>query len=371
MIKFAFFVLPFLDSPDRFLFKRFFSRKVAGSITRLLPPMKIAHLTGIKNHCQETEGWLIFCPLTRTQIFNSPGEYVSGRLTRAGRLAKRLGAEILGLGSYFGSAPYDAAAMITGNLGVTAVTCFRYTVAASLEAVREAVRIIGRDIKNTRAAVLGAASLPGALFAFLLAGEVGALTLQAGDKKILKELQGKILYQTGLAVKTTKNLKKALQGAQLVIVDGNTLEIIIDPEDLTPGAVLCDFLPPYKAGRQVAGKRKDILIIEGSFIRTPAGEGFSFPAGFPKGMVRADLAETMLLALEGWDESLFQGRDLKIAQVTELSRLAGKCGFRMAGPHFCSRALDGETIGSIKQYARRIATGEKNLDKARDSSYNG
>jgi len=354
MNKFAFFVFPFLDNLDRFAFGRIFGQEVAGGMMRLLPPRKIAHLTGNKNSFQKIEGWLIFCPLTLSQIFTGSEEYVGGRLVRAGRLAKKLGAEIMGLGSYFSSATYNAAAMITDNLGVAVTTGFKYTVAAALEGVKEAIRLMSRDIKKTRAAILGAASLPGALFALLLAREVGALILQAKDKKILERLQGKVLYQTGLAAKITEDLKQALAGAQLVVIDSNAVEMMIDPADLMPGAVLCDFLPPYKVSRQVAGKRKDILIIEGSLIRMPAGTGFGFPAGFPEGTVRADLAETMLLALEGRSENLPPGKDLKVAQVTELSQLARKHGFRTAGLHFCGRTIDSAMIGKIKQHTRSI-----------------
>ena len=68
-------------------------------------------------------------------------------------------------------------------------------------------------------------------------------------------------------------------------------------------------------------------------------------------MAYACMAETMLLALEGKMGDYSLGRDIKLEQVEEITRLAEKHGFKLAGFRSFERAVSDETIAAIRARA--------------------
>ncbi len=73
-------------------------------------------------------------------------------------------------------------------------------------------------------------------------------------------------------------------------------------------------------------------------------------------------AETMILALEGRFESYSLGRDLSVAQIDEICRLAEKHGFRLAGMRSFERAVSPEHIKAVRAKAEEArASGGKRL----------
>ena len=64
------------------------------------------------------------------------------------------------------------------------------------------------------------------------------------------------------------------------------------------------------------------------------------------------MAETMILALEGRSEDYSIGKRLELERVREIAGLAEKHGFGLAGFRSFERAVDAETIESIRQEAR-------------------
>ena len=60
-----------------------------------------------------------------------------------------------------------------------------------------------------------------------------------------------------------------------------------------------------------------------------------------------------MLALEGRYESFTLGKDVSVEQVTEISGLAKKHGFRLAGYRSFERAVTEEYIQTVRQNAAR------------------
>jgi len=70
------------------------------------------------------------------------------------------------------------------------------------------------------------------------------------------------------------------------------------------------------------------------------------------------MAETMILALEGRFESFTLGRELTLSQVDEISRLADKHGFKLAGFRSFERALTEEQIMAVRRNAEKKRANE-------------
>ncbi len=124
----------------------------------------------------------------------------------------------------------------------------------------------------------------------------------------------------------------------------SALEAIIHPEALKPGSVVCDVARPRDVSVLVAKTRPDVLVIEGGVISVPGDVEFNLNFGFPPKTAYACMAETMILALEGRYESFSLGRKLEVEKVKEISALAVKHGFTLAGFRCFERAVGDEEI---------------------------
>lgn len=352
MGSFAFIIHP-LDVQDvarKFGFVKYMPASLVERLLRVLPPLQVSKITGVESPYNSVEGWFISCPLTARQMMELPEDYVIKRIIQAGKLAEKLGAKVLGLGA-FTSVVGDAGISIARELDIAVTTGNSYTVATAIQGTREAAKLMGHDLKKARVVVLGATGSIGKVCARLLAKEVSKLTLVARQRSRLEQLARTIMYETGLAAKITSDVKSALRSAQVVVAVTSALDALIGPEDLMPGAVVCDVSRPRNVSRQVAEQRNDVLVIEGGVVKVPGPVEFNFNFGFPPGMAYACMSETMILALEERYENFTLGRDLTLEQVEEISRLAEKHGFELAGFRSFERAVTMKEIETIKRNA--------------------
>lgn len=362
MDKFAFIIHP-LDVQDvtrKFGFARRLPARVVEGALRYLPPMKVSHITGVRTPYGEVEGYFVGCPLTARQMLELPQEFVLKRIIQAGRVAERLGARIVGLGA-FTSVVGDAGITVAQNLNIAVTTGNSYTVATALEGTKEAARLMGLDLRCAHIVVLGATGSIGRVCARVLAREATRMTLVARDTSRLESLAARILYESGLAVTVTSDVKKALRTAQVVIAVTSAVDTLIGPEDLMPGAVVCDVSRPRNVSRQVAEVRDDVLVIEGGVVEVPGEVNFNFNFGFPPRTAYACMAETMILTLEKRFENFSLGRDITLEQVEEISALAKKHGFKLAGLRSFERAISREEIEAIRARAEARLTGGKKV----------
>lgn len=352
MEKFAFIVHPLTakDFGRKFSFTKNWSDGFIEGLIKYIPPFKVSHITGIESPLSQGEGWFIGCPLTSRQMVEMPEDYVIRKIIKAGKVAEKLGAKVVGLGA-FTSIVGDAGITIAKNLNIAVTTGNSYTVATALEGTRQAAKIMGYDLAKANVLVLGATGSIGAACAQILAREVRYLTLAARNEGKLEKLAEQILRSTGLAVRVTANTKSALKAADIIIAVTSAVDSIIEPEDLRPGAIVCDVARPRNVSRRVAEMRNDILVIEGGVVEVPGHVDFGLNFGFPTGMAYACMAETMILALEKRYENFTVGRTLTVKQVETISQLAKKHGFKLSGFRSFERAMTPEELAAIKANA--------------------
>ena len=96
-------------------------------------------------------------------------------------------------------------------------------------------------------------------------------------------------------------------------------------------------------------KRKDVLVIEGGVVEVPGDVDFHFNFGFPPRLSYACMAETMILALEEKYEDYSIGKELSLEKVIEISQLAKKHGFKLAGFRSFERVIGDEYFKAIKE----------------------
>jgi predicted amino acid dehydrogenase len=199
----------------------------------------------------------------------------------------------------------------------------------------------------------------------MLAKECKYMTLVGRQIKKLEDIAEKILREMGLSVRITSDIHSALKRADVVITVTSSVDSVIDADDLKPGAVVCDVARPRDVSREVAEKRNDVLIIEGGVVEVPGDVDFHFNFGFPPKTSYACMAETMMLALEGRYENFTLGRELTVKQVEEISAIAKKHGFKLAGFRSFEKAVTQSEIEAVKKNARA----KLQASVAKDSEY--
>lgn len=356
MEKFAFIIHPLSikDMEHVSPFLKYIPNALLESALKMKKPFEVSHITGIKSPCAEAEGWFIGCPLTSKQMITLPEEFVVDRIIESGKIAQELGAKIVGLGA-FTSIVGDAGITVAKNLDIAVTSGNSYTVATALQGTREAVKLMGKDLATAHVTIIGASGSIGAACTRILAREAKDITMVARHLQPLEELAQELTESVSGKLTVTDNIKQSLKDADVVIAVTSAVDFIIEPEDIKPGAIVCDVARPRNVSRDVAKKRNDVLIIEGGVIKVPGNVDFHFNFGFPPQTSFACMAETMILALEKRYENFSVGRKLTIEQIDTISDLAHKHDFKLAGFRHFERAVTTEEIANIQEFAEELA----------------
>jgi len=357
MDSFAFIIHPI--DPKRDVSRKFpFLGKVLNErqidfFSTYFPPVYISEIEGITSQAtgKRIKGWFIACPFTPRRMMELPVRTVYRKIVQTGRLAEKLGADILGLGA-FTSVVGDAGITIADRLAVPVTTGDSYTVALAVQAIRDAARIMDISMKDATVAVVGATGAIGRVCAELLANEAAELLLVARDEKKLAELRERLQVRAKSRLVTSTKMD-VLSRAQLILTVTSAIHDIIRPEHLLPGSVVCDVARPRDVSAMVAAARNDILVIDGGMVDVPGPVNFHFNFGFPPGKAYACMAETMALALEGRFEDYTVGKDITVERVQEITAIAERHGFRLSGFRSFEREVTEEQIETVRTNARR------------------
>ncbi|HHT02088.1 MAG TPA: shikimate dehydrogenase [Firmicutes bacterium] len=352
--RFAFIIHPLSisDVARKFPIARRLPDGVVKSLLRFVPALKASHIEGIRSDYGAAEGWFIGCPLTPEMMFSLPEKAVLAKITKAAQLAERLGAKIVGLGALT-SVVGDAGLTVARGVNIAVTTGNSYTVATALEGVYEAAELMGIDLETAEVAIIGGGGSIGSACAEILARRVGHMVLVGRNLSRLEIAAQRVVHATGLAPRLATDSRAAIRDADIVVAVSSTAEAVIEPQDLKIGAVVCDVARPRDVSPAVVQQRDDVLVIEGGVVEVPGQVDFHFDFGFPPGKSYACMAETMILAMEGRYESFSLGRELSVAKIDEISRLAKKHGFRLAGFRSFDRALSWQEIERVRENALR------------------
>ncbi|MHB8994450.1 MAG: shikimate dehydrogenase [Armatimonadota bacterium] len=351
MTKFGFIIHP-LDTSDiarKYGFMRHLPQSWVEAALSVMPSQDCGGITGVKSLVgAETEGWFVGCPLTAGQLLNGNPEKCTRKIVDACNRAADLGAEVVGLGA-FTSVVGDKGITIAERVKIGVTTGNSFTTATGVEGTLLAAEKMGIVPAQAQAVILGATGSIGKIAAKIMAPKVGQLTLVSRRAEALAALLEELGNPPN--VKAETDLNAALREADMVIAVTSSVDAIVQPEHLKPGAVICDVARPRDVSRRVAQERDDVLVIEGGAVAVPGPANITFNFGFPPGMVYACMAETMLLALEGRTGDYSLGADLKIEQVEEMSALGKKHGFNLGGFRSFERQLSEEDIQAVRERA--------------------
>jgi predicted amino acid dehydrogenase len=336
--RFAFVIHPlstrFIANHPSFRFTRYLPQRLVERVAAHFPPMYVSKIRGIRSKAtgEEIEGLLFSLGATPRELMRRDTSFTYRRLIKCARMAERMGAKIMGLGA-FTSVVGDAGITVAqkSEIGITSGNSL--TVAATLEAAKQAVLLMGGRIDQGRAVVIGATGSIGSVCARLLAQAVGDVVLVAPRPERLLALKQQIERETpGARVVASPHADAYLADADLIVTTTSALTgKVINVDKLKPGAVVCDVARPPDVKKEDAARRPDVLVIESGEILLPGEPDFGFDIGLPPGTAYACLSETALLAMEGKFDDYTLGRNIEIDKAKEMYRLMKKHGLELAG----------------------------------------
>ena len=356
MQKFAFVIHPLSAKRDiarKYPFVKLFPESWVEWGLAHKSPMQVSHITGVKSITGvEAEGWFVGCPLTPKLLLTLPIDQVWKKIIQTVRIAEDLGAKIVGLGA-FTSVVGDAGVTVADNANIAVTTGNSYTVATAIEGSIQAARMMGIEPSNAQAAVVGATGSIGRTCARLLADQCSSVTLIDLASDRLDEFASELAANVKAAICSTTDVESGIKDADIVITVSSATDAIIEPSFVKRGAVVCDVARPRDVSTRVVKERNDVLVIEGGVVQVPGDVDFNFDFGFPPRTAYACMSETMMLALEGRYENFTLGRDVSVEQVNEITAVARKHGFKLAGFRSFEKAVTDEQIAEIRANAGR------------------
>ena len=321
--------------------------------SRFFPPVYLSEINGITSAAtgKEIQGWLVACPFTPQRMMELPEKVVYRKIVQTGRMAERLGANILGLGA-FTSVVGDAGVTIANHLDIPVTNGDAYTVAVAVRALEKAAQVMDIPMDTTSAAVVGATGAIGQVCAELLAHKTAELYLIGKDQEMLDPLAERLRANPSSGMVHTSTSMESLRKTQLILTVTSALHAVIHPEHLIPGSVVCDVARPRDVSSKVAATRDDVLVIDGGMLEVPGPVDFHFDFGFPTGKAYACMVETMALALEGRFEDYSLGKHIDRTQVEQIDALADKHGFKLSGFRSFEREVSPRLIERVRARAQ-------------------
>ncbi len=357
--KFAFVIHPlsvkFIHQHRWFRWTRFLPDSLVETTAAFIPPLYLSRITGAQSPAtgQRIEGYLISLGATPRQMMSRGERFTYQRLNQAARLAERLGARLMGLGA-FTSVVGDAGITVAHEADIAITSGNSLTVAATLEAAKQAVIRMGKDdLTRGKAMVVGATGSIGSVCARLLAQAIYDVVLVSIEPEKLIELKRRIQAETpGARVTIATRAGDLLGECDLVVTATSAFgQRVVDITRCKPGAVICDVARPPDIGEAEAALRPDVLVVESGEVLIPGEVDFGYDIGLPPKTSYACLAETALLAMEGRFEDYTLGRNIEIERVKEIYHLFKKHGFQLAGLRSHGRYLTDTDLAHKRELA--------------------
>ncbi|MFP4532107.1 MAG: hypothetical protein ACLFNS_05430 [Desulfobacterales bacterium] len=331
------------------------------------PAFIYSKMSGIKSPTGvEAEGWLITVGGTPKQMLAHTPEFTYKRLLQAARLAKRMGAQIMGLGA-FTKVVGDAGITVAKKADIPITTGNSYSASGALWAAADAGRRMGllevdqrgKKLKG-KAMVVGATGSIGSVCCRLLAMAFKEVYMVDVRHSKLLALKESIQEETpDVKVEISTRADKFLEDMDVIVTatSAGGGKSVIDIMQVKPGCIITDVARPLDLSAEDVAKRPDVLVIESGEILLPGANVEMRDIGLPPKVAYACLAETIVLALEGRFETYTIGREIEWQKVKEIYKLGLKHGMRLAAISGVNGVYSDADIAEVARLAKAARKG--------------
>jgi predicted amino acid dehydrogenase len=335
------------------------------------PPFVYSKVTGITSPTGvKAEGWLISVGGTPKEIMRHDPEFTYRRLLDAAAMAKRLGAQIMGLGA-FTKVVGDAGATVAKRAPLPITTGNSYSASGALWAAHDALlrmRLVprpkGKEPAKCKAMIVGATGAIGSVCARLMARAVEEVYMVSPETAKLLELKASILKDSPkVKIFLSAHADKDIADMDMIVTaTSGAGKKVLDIMKVKPGCVITDVARPLDLPAAEVAKRPDVLVIESGEIQLP-GDVQMKNIGLPPGVAYACLAETIVLALEGRFDNFTVGRSIEWEKVREIYQMGLKHGMRLAAISGVNGPFSDDDIERVRELALIARSNLKNANR--------
>jgi predicted amino acid dehydrogenase len=335
------------------------------------PPFVYSKVSGIRSPLGvEAEGWLISVGGTPKEIMSRSPEFTYKRLLDAADTARKLGAQIMGLGA-FTKVVGDAGVTVAKRAPLPITTGNSYSASGALWAAHDALLKLGlvpkpkgKERVKFKAMVVGATGAIGSVCTRLLVKAAEEVYMVSPETAKLLALKASILKETPDAkVFLSARADKDIADMDMIVTaTSGAGKKVLDIMKVKPGCVITDVARPLDLPPEEVAKRPDVLVIESGEIELP-GDVHMKNIGLPKNVAYACLAETIVLALEGRFENFTVGRAIEWEKVREIYKLGLKHGMKLAAISGVNGPFSDEDIARVRELAL-VARAKQDAAKA-------
>jgi predicted amino acid dehydrogenase len=305
----------------------------------------------------EAEGWLISLGISPDEMRTRSPEFLVDRLLQAAVLAKRMGAQVMGI------SPLTKEMAIAGvtaaqSAPIPITTGNSYIASSTLWAAAAAVRRMGLiklekgKILKAKTMVIGATGAVGSICSRLLAKAFQDVYLVGRNIAKLLALQESILQESpDVRVEVCTRAEKHLREMDVIVTAASGASKILDIRHVKPGCVISDVTRPMILSPEDVALRPDVLVIKSGEVYLPGNDVRMKGIGLPPNVVTAGMAETIVLALEGRFETFTLGSETEWKKVREVYRMGLKHGMQLAAISGVNGVITDDDIRAVKRHA--------------------
>ena len=365
--RFAFVIHPlnvsFIHKHPIFRWTKYLPDDLVEQVSAYMPAMYVSRITGGVSATtgQRIEGHLITLGATPRMMLKHDAAFTYRQLNEAARMGERKGARIMGLGA-FTSVVGDAGITVAHEADIAITSGNSLTVAMTLEAAKQAVKLMGaKDLTTGKAMIVGATGSIASVCSRLIAQAIKNVVLVSIEPEKLLELKRTIQEETpGAEVTIATKAGDLISDCDLVITATSAFgQRVIDIAKCKPGAVICDVARPPDINPAEAALRPDVLVIESGEVIIPGDVDFGYDIGLPPKTSYACLAETACLAMDGRFEDYTLGRNITMERVKEIYKISQKHGFKLAGLRSFEKYITEEDLAARRALAERYRNDPK------------
>lgn len=323
------------------------------TFTRFFWPIIGSRITGLKSTVtgEEKLGYIVICPLTPEQMHYDK-RLAKKRILQTTQLAEKLGCRLIGLGA-LSTSMSNAGEYLIDKVDIGVTTGYAYTISIILQMLDDVVDTIGMDLQYKTVAIVGAAGYMGVPTSRIIAEkkQVGKLLLvDRPAKRPMLELLHKEVQTTTAEIATSL---QSVRQADIIIVVTNSVEVLIKPEHLKPGAVVLDDSQPRNTSKDLVWTRPDVLILD--VIAHAPGIDCRFPFGFPySDDVFTCCGEVLLLAAHERKDHFAIGHfDEQL--VRQISKWSQEMKFKSAQMRSFNELVPKEKLEYIRSFHQPMA----------------
>ncbi|MBU4305033.1 MAG: hypothetical protein KJ893_05360 [Candidatus Omnitrophica bacterium] len=324
----------------------------------------------VKNKKAKTaiKGWVLFVTNHTRELLES-GSLRKRKILQAAKLARRMGARIVGMGGLIASFAQGGHWLSEQIPDMGFTTGHAYTIGNIMEILDNAAGRVNLDIRKATVAIVGAAGSIGSGCAKLLAdrkpGRIILIDLNTFDAlRKLEEVKNYIKNVCpDINVLLSINLRK-LKKADVVIVATNSVASIIKKEHLKQGAIVIDDSFPKNVSERILRERKDIILLEGGMTRLPSSIEVLAARNMPDLMdipltrlvsckeTYSCVAETLTLGLYGYKKNYGLGQS-DPALAKDIMTKARQRGFNSAPLQCFDEAVEEERFECVRKLVKQ------------------